>query len=101
MNRIALAAPAALGLALATLAGCATTGEPSRDRITGECKPEPGQAFVGQTASAEVGAQLLKATGAARLRWGPPRSAMTMDYRPDRLTVSYDDDLVIDRVSCG
>jgi hypothetical protein len=34
------------------------------------------------------------------LRWVPPRTAVTMDYRPDRLTVSYDDAMVITKVSC-
>ena len=82
-----------------TLAGCATTGE----AVAGEgtCTADPGQSFVGQRATAEVGAQLLKQTGASQLRWVPPRTAVTMDFRADRLTVSYDDDMVITRVSCG
>ena len=29
-----------------------------------------------------------------------PRTAVTMDFRPDRLTVSYDDAMVITQVSC-
>ena len=66
----------------------------------GPCKAEPGQAFIGQKATAETGTALLKATGATSLRWVPPRTAVTMDFRPERLTVSYDDDLVIERVSC-
>ncbi len=61
---------------------------------------DAGQAFVGQKANAETGTQLLAATGARQLRWVPPRTAVTMDFRPDRLTVSYDDDMVITQVSC-
>lgn len=81
------------------LAACATTdggGEPA-----GACNADAGQSFVGQRATAEAGTALLKATGAKQLRWGPPRSAMTMDFRADRLTVSYDDAMTIERVACG
>ncbi|HMO68727.1 MAG TPA: I78 family peptidase inhibitor, partial [Novosphingobium sp.] len=42
-----------------------------------------------------------RATGARTLRWMPPRTAVTMDYRADRLTVSYDDNRIIERISCG
>ncbi|KPL68599.1 peptidase inhibitor I78 [Erythrobacter sp. SG61-1L] len=96
----AILAPLAGALALSA---CATTGaeEPSPpSRAEGECKAEAGQAFVGQKATAETGAALIAATGARTLRWVPPRTAVTMDFRPDRLTVSYDDDMVIERVSC-
>lgn len=72
-----------------------STGDPE-----GPCKAEPGQAFIGQKATGEIGRQLLKATKATTLRWVPPRTAVTMDFRPDRLTVSYNDDMVIERVSC-
>lgn len=52
-------------------------------------------------ATGELGREMLAATGARVLRWAPPRTAVTMDFRGDRLTVSYDDDYVITRVSCG
>ena len=81
------------------LAGCATTGEGSGSART--CRPEPGQQFVGQRATAEVGAAVLRATRAGQLRWGPPRSAMTMDFREDRVTVAYDDAMTITMVTCG
>jgi hypothetical protein len=51
-------------------------------------------------ASGEVGSEMLAATGAKILRWVPPRTAVTMDFNPSRLTVSYDDDYVIGTVSC-
>jgi hypothetical protein len=83
------------------LAACAANGEAdSAGTPEKPCKAEPGQAFIGQKATAEVGQKLLKATGARTIRWVPPRTAVTMDFRPDRLTVGYDDDMVIDRVSC-
>jgi len=89
-------------LAALALAACATTQPDTGPRQVGAvCKPDTGQEFVGRQATAEAGDALLKATGARTLRWGPPRTAMTMDFRADRLTVAYDDDMIITRVSCG
>lgn len=106
MKKLANALAALIPLAAAaTLSACATAGteagEASPPALAGECVAEPGQAFVGQKATGSVGTSLLEATGARTLRWVPPRTAVTMDFRADRLTVSYDDDMVIDRVSCG
>ncbi|OYW44015.1 MAG: hypothetical protein B7Z08_04055 [Sphingomonadales bacterium 32-68-7] len=84
------------------LAGCSTVpGDGIAPGPGGECNAEGAQRFVGQKASADIGAQLLRTTGARQLRWVPPRTAVTMDFRPDRLTVSYDDAMTIERVSCG
>jgi hypothetical protein len=99
-----------MGMVLAgaalTLAGCAGTGGPGPDvprgePLPGECAAEPAQSMVGQQATAEVGPRILSLTGARQLRWGPPDSVMTMDFRPDRVTVSYDRDMRIERVACG
>jgi len=93
---------AGIGLALA---GCAGTGEtgggPVAGAPQGECNAEAAQSMVGQQASAEAGQRLLALTGARQLRWAPPNSAMTMDFRPDRLTVSYDASMRIERITCG
>lgn len=67
----------------------------------GPCRNEGLDAFVGQKASAQTGAALLKASGAKTLRWGGPGMAMTMDYRADRLTVSYDEAMTITSARCG
>jgi hypothetical protein len=89
------------GLGAVALAGCAGgSGAQPAPRIDGECKAEPGQRFVGQKATEEAGWKLLAATGARVIRWVPPRTMVTMDFRADRLTVSYDDDMVIERVAC-
>ncbi|ANU07212.1 I78 family peptidase inhibitor [Paraurantiacibacter namhicola] len=94
-----------LGLAAATtLAACATMdgdGDMKIKEPQGECDASGVQDHVGHKASAESGTMLLKMTGAKTLRWVPPRTAVTMDYRPDRLTVSYDDDYTITKISCG
>ena len=64
------------------------------------CNADSVQSLIGQTATGEVGAQLIKGSGATTLRWVPPRTAVTMDFRPDRLTVFFDDALKIERISC-
>jgi len=65
------------------------------------CRNEALTAFIGRTATADLGAQMLAASGARALRWVAPGMAVTMDYRADRLTVSYDANMVIERASCG
>ena len=92
--------PMALGAAALALAGCTTVQDTVAD-IEGSCDADKGQSFVGQRATAEVGAELLRLTGAQQLRWGPPNSAMTMDFRTDRLTVAYDNGMIIERITCG
>jgi hypothetical protein len=93
-------------LAIAALLTSCTATPPPADEvppvrdIKGTCQREPGQRFVGMKASGEVGREMLAATGAKILRWVPPRTAVTMDFNPSRLTVSYDDDYVIRTVSC-
>ena len=87
------------------LNGCARTPS-AEDGVgtpvaSGPCRGDALAAFIGQKASSELGQHMLKASGAAKLRWVPPRSAVTMDFRPDRLTVSYDDEMTVTRLSCG
>ena len=91
-----------LGLLIA-VAGCTGNGVDSTPpaQASGECKGDGLASFVGQKVSAELGAKMLAASGARSLRWAPPRSAMTMDFRPDRLTVAYDDNMVIESARCG
>ena len=102
MTRLAL--PIALAIA-PLMSACATTApdvpaEPER-RLPGECDATPVQSLIGSRATGEVGARLLAETGAKTLRWVPPRTAVTMDFRPDRLTVRYDDNYTITSIACG
>lgn len=69
--------------------------------VEGPCRHEGLERFIGQSASAELGSRLLAASGARTLRWGAPGMAMTMDFRADRLTVSYDEKMVITSARCG
>ena len=84
-----------------TIEGNAATGAavgeavPASDPAASECNFSE---WVGQTApAAEVAA---KATGRP-YRILTPGSAMTMDYRADRINVELDDNAVVTKVSCG
>lgn len=94
-----------LAAAPLALAGCAAAGvtpaDPLPTQPAGACNADGVQSMVGSKATTEVGAELMAKTGARTLRWVPPRTAVTMDFRPDRLTVSYNDDMTITRISCG
>lgn len=65
------------------------------------CDAGPAQYHVGHDATEAMGVAILKDSGARTLRWGPPRSAWTMDYRQDRVNVRYDDAMKIIDVTCG
>ncbi|WP_242125600.1 I78 family peptidase inhibitor [Sphingobium sp. Sx8-8] len=67
----------------------------------GPCRNDGLDRFTGRTASTALGVELLKASGARTLRWGAPGMAMTMDFRADRLTVSYDEKMAITSARCG
>lgn len=90
--------------ALLTLAAC-TTAQGGNEGVPvqggGACRSEQLNQFVGQKASAELGARMLEVSGARVLRWVAPGMAVTMDFREDRLTVTYDARYVITQASCG
>ena len=86
---------------LAACAGAGGQGPAAPHPMEGACRNEGLDRFVGQTASAELGAQLLAASGARTMRWGAPGMAMTMDFRAGRLTVSYDEGMTITSARCG
>ena len=78
------------------LAGCATS-----TLENDFCNAEPAQLFVGQKADAASGLAIRQATGADEVRWGPPRTPMTMEFKQGRVTVAYDDAMNITAVTCG
>ena len=93
-----------IGLAAIGLAGCATTGDgdsPDSGPMPMMCNAEKVQSYVGKQATTDIGAAILKDSGARILRWGPPRAAWTMDYRQDRVNVQYDAGMTINQITCG
>src|SRR3546814_7447280 len=89
MNHRWIAIAAALPLAACAASEMSAESTPPPAEMT--CNADAVQSHVGQTATPELGAAILKESGARTLRWGPPRSAMTMDYRQDRVNIIYDD----------
>lgn len=86
------------------LSGCATTyaaDDTAPAGIAHKCDASSVQSNLGAKATAALAADLLKQSGSRTLRWLPPRTAMTMDYRQDRLNIGYDDNYVIERIMCG
>jgi hypothetical protein len=97
LKTLALIVPCAL---LASCSGTTADNAPATTEA-GPCRNEGLERFVGRKADEALGVELLKVSRAKTLRWGPPGSAMTMDFRPDRLTISYDDAMTVTRASCG
>ncbi len=96
-----LAIAAVLPLAACTQERPPVESAPPPPEAEMTCKADAAQSYIGQTATPDLGGAILKAAGARTLRWGPPRSAMTMDYRVDRVNVMYDDAYKITQVTCG
>lgn len=93
-----------LALASTMLAGCMTMASDEAapaQTATGICDASAVQQYVGQRASQQTGDAILSMSGAKSLRWGPPDSMWTMDYREDRVNVRYDGDMAITAVTCG
>lgn len=92
-------------LVAAALAGCATMGDSAAtDPVAGTpmaCNAAAVQYHVGHDATQAMGTAILKDSGARTLRWGPPESAWTMDYREDRVNVRYNSAMKITAVTCG
>jgi hypothetical protein len=97
MRRIAPVAPI-------LLAACSTA--PAQTPVHGEtpgheCRSEGLQRFAGQPATSEIGAEILRVSNAAVLRWVQPGQMVTMEYRADRVTVWLAAGNRIERVNCG
>ncbi|WP_427964733.1 I78 family peptidase inhibitor [Altererythrobacter sp.] len=87
------------------LASCAgyddMASAPTPVEIDYICDAAAAQGHIGHDATQAMGAAIQKDSGARTLRWGPPNSAWTMDYRKDRVNVRYDDGMKITEITCG
>jgi hypothetical protein len=97
-------------LAPVSLSGCVVSiSDSDNDRaeavppppVPMTCNAEKAQYHVGHDAIQAMGNAILKDSGARTLRWGPPNTAWTMDYRQDRVNVRYDEVMKITAVTCG
>ncbi|MCY7280379.1 MAG: peptidase inhibitor I78 [Sphingomonas bacterium] len=84
----------------APLAAC-TSIQPAPAAPTGDgCLPAALGQYVGQPATSELAARMLRETGKTALRWVQPGMMVTMDLRGDRLTVYIDAANKVERASC-
>jgi len=75
---------------------------PVRGATTGrECSNNGVDQFKGRIATSEVGAEMLRVSGARIIRWARPGTMMTMEFSPERLTVHIDPANRISRAICG
>lgn len=91
-----------LALAVLPLVACTIAeSEPVDGMPQGNCRNEPLVQFVGQPVSEDLGARMLRASGARILRWVPKGGVITMDFSPDRLTVQLDSANRVETARCG
>jgi len=89
-------------VATLALAACAAAGPPQHGPAPGSaCDNSNIQQFVGREASPGLGAEMLRVSRASILRWVPHGTMITMEYRPDRLTVFLDAGNRVERIGCS
>ena len=96
--RAVLAAISAVPLAACTVT---PSGQPGTGEPVGSCRNDGMDQFTGQPASQELGAQMLRQSGARTIRWVPKGSIITMEFSADRLTVLLDGSNRVESARCG
>lgn len=83
------------------LSACAAPPPGMNEPAGGLCRPGSADRFVGQAATAELGSEMLAASGARQLRWVPHGGIITMEFSPNRLTVRLDQANRVESATCG
>lgn len=92
----------ALAMAALALAGCHHRARPAPAATDpAVCDVARLKVLVGRPASAVVASEALQLSGARAIRWVGRGSAVTMDYRPDRLNVLLTSGKKVRRFTCG
>ncbi|WP_404339267.1 I78 family peptidase inhibitor [Sphingomonas sp. MMS12-HWE2-04] len=95
----------ALPLVLLAASGCAYDRRPEGPRPPrppqGACADQRLGSLIGKVRSAGVESRAKRLSGARTLRWITPGSAVTMDFRTDRLNLELDERGRITRARCG
>lgn len=88
---------------VATTAGCGPQNKPHPEPIPAmvECDANRVQYLKGKQRAAIDQGEALRHSGAGQLRWIEPGSAVTMDFRVDRLNLHVDKAGTITDVRCG
>jgi hypothetical protein len=66
-----------------------------------KCQTAGTHRFIGQRGTTANGAAIKRVSKAAVLRWSPPNTMLTMDYREDRVTVWVNAAKKITQIRCG
>ena len=96
-----------IAIAALSLTACATAPAPHGAApievppAGGTCSDANIQQYVGRERSAALEAEMLRASGAAIVRWVPVGTMITMEFRADRLTVYLDAANRIERIGCN
>ena len=90
-----------MGLGASLLGACATVGPAAPVVGGGTCSNDGLQQYVGQPATADVGAKVLATSGAKTLQWVAAGMMVTMEFRADRVRIYLDEQNRIQRLSCG
>jgi hypothetical protein len=92
-------------LTLFALTACAAAPPPAPMPVHGAsayvCRGESLAHFAGRPATQELGAEMLRVSGARDLRWVASGMMVTMEFSPERLTVWLKPDNRVDRATCG
>ena len=98
-----MTAKTALTLMAMALTSCATAEPiPVRGATPGfTCQAIDVSPYVGQQATSELGAAMLRASGARIIRWIYPGQVVTMEFSAERLTVHLDSAGRVQGASCG
>lgn len=96
MIRLALLAPALV------LTACATVPPAEVQPVgDGTCNNAPLAQFTGRQRSAELGAEILRASGARAIQWIGFGQMVTMEYREDRVRVQLTKAGTVEAARCG
>lgn len=93
----------ALPLVLLAASGCGYADRPHGPPppLQAHCTAEGLDSLIGKTRSPKLESRAKRMSGARTLRWIAPGSAVTMDYRTDRLNLELDERGRITRARCG
>jgi hypothetical protein len=88
-----------------TLGACAAAQPPAEIPRQGvgayTCNSAALGQFAGRPATQELGAEMLRVSGARIIRWVAHGMMITMDFSPERLTVQLTPDNHVERANCG
>lgn len=85
------------------LAACSTAPATPIHGVTPghKCQLQGTDQFIGKEGTSASGSAIMRVSHAAVLRWSPPNTMLTMDYREDRVTVWLDSARKITQIKCG